>query len=245
LEEYLKEYERQQKFESIEAIYQRFLEAAINANMTPSVILGGIGKVENLGVVLYNFHPASVIEKYSSNWDVLDEIERCLKPRGEIRRTPRSIWPRYCRTILSAANFLLHFDSAGEFYEWIDIFNKDEITRPALALLIGCEVYGFGFVLACDFIKDLGYKEFAKPDVQIKNIFTGLELCPPKAGDYQVFKAIVRLAKNVGVPPYTADKLFWLVGSGNFYNDKQIGKEGRIPTRKEEFIADALTKLQE
>jgi len=49
------------------------------------------------------------------------------------------------------------------------------------------------------------------------------------------FKAIVRLAGNADVTPYAADKVFWLIGSGYFYDDLQVGKNGRIGSRKGDF----------
>jgi len=36
--------------------------------------------------------------------------------------------------------------------------------------------------------------------------------------------------------PYDVDKLFWLIGSGSFYDDPQIGKNGRIGSFKGTFI---------
>jgi hypothetical protein len=98
-------------------------------------------------------------------------------------------------------------------------------------------IYGLGFPLACDFLKELGYRNFAKPDVHIRDIFTALALCPPKANNYQIFKAIVRVAHNCSRTPYDIDKLFWLVGSGFFYDDPQVGKNGRIGSLKRPFIA--------
>jgi hypothetical protein len=60
-----------------------------------------------------------------------------------------------------------------------------------------------------------------------------------------VFKAVARVARNVGVTPYNVDKLFWLIGSGYFYNDEHIGKKGRIGSRKEAFIALVQPALEE
>ncbi len=244
LEKYLHFSETQPRPNSIEGIYEQILKSAQNANMKAGVIGGSIDGVNKLGKVLRNFRPASVIRKYAGNWKaVLDEIEEKLHPRGKIRRKPRSIWPRYCRTILSAAEFMAQFATADEFYKWVDSFDKDDRARSALPMLLSYEIEGLGFALACNFIKELGYINFAKPDVQIKKIFMGIGLCRSKANDYQVFKAIVRVAHNSGVSPYNVDKLFWLVGSGNFYDDEHLGKKGRIRTNKRIFIAQARKRI--
>ena len=59
-----------------------------------------------------------------------------------------------------------------------------------------------------------------------------------------MFRAVGRLAPNVGVTPYNADKLFWLVGSGYFYDDPHIGNKSRIGMHKKEFIVVARERLE-
>jgi thermostable 8-oxoguanine DNA glycosylase len=231
--------------DTLAALYERMLESAQSGNMNAGVIGGSIGGVGNLGPVLCDFEPAEVLEKYQSDWEeVLDDVVAQLKPRGSIRRTPRSIWPRYCRTILSSAKFLSQFESASDFYEWVDLFDRDERARAALLLLLDREIEGFGFALACDFVMGLGYENFSKPDVHIKDIFQRLGLCPWGTSDYEVFKAVARVARDIGVTPYNVDKLFWLIGSGYFYEDPHIGHKGRIGSLKKQFIEVAQIELE-
>jgi hypothetical protein len=230
---------------TLAGLYEHMLESAQSANMKAGVIGGSVGGVGNLGRVLCNFEPAEVLEKYRSGWEgVLDDIVAQLKPRGSVPRTSRSIWPRYCRSVLSGASFLSQFSTAADFYRWVDLFDGDERARPALPLLLAQEIDGFGFALACDFLNGLGYENFSKPDVHVKDIFGSLGLCPPGAGDYEVFRAVGRLARNAGVTPYNADKLFWLVGSGHFYDDPHVGNKGRIGRHKKEFIEVARERLE-
>ena len=231
--------------DTLAGLYEHLLESAQSANMKAGVIGGSIGGVGKLAPVLCDFEPAEVLEKYRSGWEgVLDDIVAQLKPRGSVPRTSRSIWPRYCRSVLSGARFLSQFSTADDFYRWVDLFDEDERARPALPLLLAQEIEGFGFALACDFLNGLGYENFSKPDVHVKEIFGGLGLCAEGAGDYEVFKAVGRLARNAGVTPYNADKLFWLVGSGYFYDDPHIGNKGRIGRHKKEFIEVARERLE-
>ncbi len=229
--------------QTIASIYERILESAQNANMKAGVIGSSIGGVEKLSQVLFDFAPSRVLEHYSFWESILDDIEAQLKPRGRIRRTSRSLWPKYYQTILSSARFLSQFASADDFYDWIDFFDEDERARPAMPMLLAQEIDGFGFALACDFLKELGYENFAKPDIHIKDIFRALRLCERSGSDYEVFKAVTRVARHVGVTPYNVDKLFWLIGSGYFYDDEQIGSRGRIGSRKAEFIRVAKREL--
>jgi hypothetical protein len=70
--------------------------------------------------------------------------------------------------------------------------------------------------------------------VHLKAIFKALHLSRTD-GDYDVFKAIIRVAENARVTPFHLDKLFWLIGSGDFYLDAGI-KAGR---NRDRFIAYA------
>jgi hypothetical protein len=59
-----------------------------------------------------------------------------------------------------------------------------------------------------------------------------------------VFKAVARVALNVGVTPYNVDKLFWLIGSGHVYEDQDVGNGDRIGSQKKQFIEVAQTELK-
>jgi hypothetical protein len=231
--------------ESLAGLYERMLESAQSGSMNAGVVGGSIGGVANLGPLLCDFEPAEVLEKYRSGWEgVLDDIVAHLKPRGRVSRTSRSIWPRYCRTVLCGARFLSRFASAEEFYEWVDFFDGDDRARPALPLLLAQEIEGIGFALACDFVMGLGYENFSKPDVHVKEIFRAIRLSPLGASDYEVFKDVARVAGNAGVTPYNVDKLFWLIGSGYFYDDPHVSKQGRIGSQKKGFIEGAKIELE-
>ena len=164
IEKYLNPLTLNPKPASKESIYQRILESAQNANMKPGVIGRAIGGVGKLSVVLEDFNPKAVLSKYAGDWEaILNDIVERLEPRGEIRRTPRSIWPHYCQTILSAANFVEQFSSAPDFFGWIDFFDQDDRARASLPMLLSREIEGFGFALSCDFLKEMGYTNFPKP----------------------------------------------------------------------------------
>jgi len=245
IEKYLNPLSLNPKPTTKEAIYHRILESAQNANMKAGVIGRAIGGVDKLSPILSGFNAKAVLEKYAGDCEaILDDIVEKLNPNGEIRRTSRSIWPRYCKTILSAAKFIEQFSSASDFFGWVDFFDKDERARASLPMLLSREIEGFGFALSCDFLKEMGYINFSKPDVHLRDIFTALKLCPDKSGDYQLFKAAIRVANHSDVSPYNADKVFWLIGSGNFYNDLHLGNKGRVGSYKKEFIAYAKPLLE-
>jgi thermostable 8-oxoguanine DNA glycosylase len=222
-----------------DGLYFRMLCSVQNTGMSPTVIGKAIGGVENLGQVLFDFDPTRVTQHYGEDaTQVWSEIKKRLHPDGQLRQTNRSLWPRYCRAIVSIAQFLCQFQSAADFFEWVDVFDRDKRTRPALPWLISEQIEGMGFALACDFLKEMGYLNFGKPDVHIRRLFVALGLCRSKATDYEVFQAIVRIADAVGESAYHIDKLFWLIGSGKFYDDDVM-----IGRQSEAFVACAQAQL--
>ena len=238
LQHYLSLPDKSQSPKSLENLYLRLLVSAQNAHMKAGVIGGSIGGVEKLAAVLFDFNPKKVSDAYGVNSDeVLADIETKLKPSGKIRKTPKSIWPKYCETILSAARFFMLFSSGVEFYDWANHFYKDKRSIAALPMILAEEIYGIGYPLACDFLKELGFVDFGKPDVHIIDIFEGLGLCHRGASAYEVQKIIIQIAEAKGVSAYNVDKLFWLIGSGKLYDHPAIGNQGSIGRNKERFIA--------
>lgn len=231
-----------EKPNDLKIIYRRLCKSAQNKQMSTKVIGQSIGRIDNLGRVLYDFHPHQVADNYKKTdaSKLLETIINKLKPTGKIRTTNRSLWPQFCQTVIDSAHFLKTFETANDFYKWADFFANDTKAKPALPLMISIEITGIGFPLACDFLKEIGYVEYGKPDVHLKDIFKALNVIDPleksiTKQDYSTLKAIDRIAKANNVTPYAVDKVFWLIGSGNFYLvEKNIGKQ------KQNFI-DQMT----
>jgi len=222
----------------INDLFFRLLESAQNANMKRGVISGTMDNGLNaLKGVLFNFSPKKIIEKYQDDSkSLLSEIFAKVEIRGEKRDTDKSIWPKYCKTILSAAVFMNQFNNTDDFYDWIEFFYKDQKSIAALPLIMASEIYGIGFPLACDFLKEIGNDKYGKPDIHIKQIFQHIGLVNEKPSDYQTLKAIKRIADNVNNSAYNVDKVFWLIGSGYYYNHKHLGNQGRFGSLKKNFI---------
>ena len=221
---------------SIDRIYYQLLWSSQNAQMRTAVVTGSMeGGMDALSSVLFGFDPCAVVEHYGDDGDaVLDDIVTKVGPRGEIRRTRRSIWPQFCRSVVTGAQFLTQFRDADAFYAWADGFDAESRTRPDLPAAISSEVSGIGFALACDFVKELGYSNYGKPDVHIKKTLAGLGLIPGTAADGEAFAALTSFAQSSGLSSYYVDKLMWLVGSGKFYLHPEIGS---VQTERDEFVA--------
>jgi hypothetical protein len=231
-----------QKRTTLDAIYELLLRSAQSAQSMPNVIGGSIGGIERLGTILFGFDPEAVARRYPRNEEgcnrLFDDIREHLAPKGKLNYNPRSLWRRFCGTITSGAAFLAEFPDVQAFYAWVEPFDLTEDGRIEVATKIAREIDGVGFALACDFLKEVGFTNFSKPDVHIKEIFSQLGLSLSK-DDVEVFRAVGRVARNVGVTPHEVDQLFWLVGSGDLYF---AGR--RLANSRADFIAFACNALE-
>ena len=234
---YLTVPEPEDNCKTISEVFYRMLVSAQNRQMLVNVIGGSIGGVKNLRKVLSNFDVHFVQKKYSNNSiKLLNDIEENLCLEGKIRKTEKSIWAQYCKTIISIANFLSQFSNYENFLNWINAFYNDKKSMAALPLIISEEIFGFKFALACDFLKELGLTNYGKPDVHVKEILIAYNFISAKASDYSVLKTMIEISKDANVSCYVFDKVLWLIGSGRFYNHQNFGKNGRIGKMKSDFI---------
>jgi len=218
-------------------VFCRMLLSAQNRQMSRNVIGGSIGGVENLAKVLRNFDARYVSSVYlNKETELLKVIQREFSLGDKINIDEKSLWFQYCKTIVSVANFLSPFNNYKEFLQWIRVFYNDEKSAAALPLIISEEVFGFGFALACDFLKELGFENYGKPDVHVKEILSAYNFISETASDYSVLKTMIQMSKDAKVSCYELDKVLWLIGSGKFYNHPNLGKNGFVGKMKSEFI---------
>lgn len=147
-----------------------------------------------------------------------------------IKENPHNYWVQFCKSILSISLFVSRFKSINEFNKFVETFYFNEETRIALPLLLKEEIFGYQFALSCDFLKENGYPEFIKPDVHIMDIFLALNLSKNR-NEFQIFRDVIKFSKSINKLPYEVDKIFWLVGSGNFYLNNI-----KVNTSKKDFI---------
>lgn len=215
--------------DTLSGIYEKIIQNAKNRQGMPNTI----GDHLRFKGVLLGFDPKKVAKKYKSHLDLLAQIKKeNIKTAGKIdSHNNKSHWVIYAKSVLSAARFLQRFETAQSFHDFVGSFYRDEYTRLALPLLLKEEIFGFGFALACDFLKDSGYEQFVKPDTHLYDICRAAGISDSDT-DFGVFKDVIVYCEKHELVPYEFDKLIWLVGSGNFHLDKK-----KIPTNKKDFIA--------
>lgn len=210
---------RPARLEGRDGVYHHLAATAQEYGMAPTVVGRAIGGVASLEPVLFGFDPARVRDAYPSpgDWEaLLDRIVAELSPRGKLRREPRSVWPRYCRSLITGAHFLARFGTAKRFYTWAEGIERDPARRAELPMLLTSEVEGFGFALSCAFLMELGSENYLKPDVWVIR-FCGRLGIRESADPAVVFAACAELAGLAGVTPFALDRMIWLVGTGDFW----------------------------
>lgn len=224
------------KPESILDLYTQMLVSISNKrNMKKT-----IGPIENIRPFLEDFSPKRIVERYDSDWEELfNTIKNNYDSPGRMEiDNPRSYWVIFCKSVISSSGFFSRFSNLEEFDNFVSQFYLNEYTRVALPLLLEKEIFGLGFILACDFLKENGYPKFIKPDTHTKKIFEGTGISDSDS-DYNIFKDLIRFCEDIDELPYRVDKLFGLVGSGQFYLD-----EIKIDTDPDWFIEKINQKIE-
>ncbi len=217
---------------SLEDVFERLIISAQNYQGMPRFIKFGERK-EKIKELLHN---------YDLNWIANQSVEDLFKVfHDEFKfsianeNIKYNSWYKWSNSIIDGAKYLKGFDSFELFTNYLDVYNSNPKTRVALPLVISTKVSGIGFALACDFVKELGYLNYPKPDVHIMDICTGLNLC--ESNVMEVFETIVEIAEKSGHTSYELDKILWLICSGKFYLDKDSNnRDIEIKPHKKDYL---------
>lgn len=229
-----KHLQQESKFDNILDAHRRLIESLSNRNMMASVI-GFNRREKEMGSILFEYDPNKILLVYKSADELLEKFKN--KFNLQTIQNKRSLWRKFSEGIISGSNFMASFKDKDDFDSFISTFALNKYTKAALPMLLSKEIRGFGFALACDFLKELGYRDYPKPDVHLIKIFHDLGLSK-SAEPYEVYKSIVEMAEIVGEDAYTVDKIFWLISSGRFYLvNIEIGRN------RDKFIKSIKTKL--
>lgn len=141
----------------------------------------------------------------------------------------------YCRTIISGARYLCKFATAEAFYDHFEGLSKqpgDKGERIAQREL-SAAINGYGDALPLDFLKELGFTNFVKPDVHTMDICYGLGLAKSNDDIRGTIDAMKRIAWDASETPYSLDRMFWLIGSGNFGDRPELLVENTAWARQQ------------
>lgn len=224
-------------FNSLSDIFEQLIQSAQNYQRMPNVIKFAERK-DRIKAILYEYD-CSEIAGYN-----VEGLYQRFRKEFKVNSTDsnQNSWYKWSKSIIDAARFICEFRNVNDFIIFVDQFNHNVLTRMALPLLISQKVSGIGFTLACDYLKELGFVNYPKPDVHLIEVFSRLGLADQNP--ISTFEAIIRMSDickefDGTATPYKIDKIIWLICSGRFYKDKII-----CSRHKEDFIIMATQYIQ-
>lgn len=232
-EQFEKCFQTRDVFKEKNKIVKRLCGSLQNYQSMPNVIGFYLKKerAEGFDKVLFNYDENKILDAYQDYKELRDAFAKEFNIDESNFERKNNFWTKYSKAVLSACSFMKQFKDAEDFDTFVRLFSYNEATAVALPLLLEKEIYGLGFALGCDFLKEIGYSQYPKPDVHLIGIFHSLGLC--ENDQLSCYKAIIRMANTVKETAFRVDKVFWLIGSGNFNTDSY---EGEIKRRGNEFI---------
>jgi len=209
---------------SLKDVFIQIIGSAQNYQGMPNVIKFAERR-DRIGKLLFQYDYSKV--KNLSSELLYKQFRKTFKVTSADSK--RNSWYKWSCSIVDAATFVDGFNDIKDFRDFVGRFDYNTETRIALPLLISTRIKGIGFALACDLLKELGFLNYPKPDVHMKDICEALGLSD--RNDISVFEAIVKAADEGNTTPYELDKILWLICSGNFYLDGI-----KVNSHKRDFI---------
>ena len=192
-------------------VLRQFFMSLQNYQSMPKIIKFGENE-SRFKRILCDYDEQKILQKYNSYEELLEVFDEEFGIGNA-----RFSWEKYSKGALSASEFMSQFEDANDFDHFVGLFSYNASTAAALPMLLSREIHGIGFALGCDFLKELGYDQYPKPDVHLMDIFYELGLS--KNDQYDCYKAIIRMARASNETPFKVDKVFWLISSGNYHKD--------------------------
>lgn len=187
-------------------------------------------RYKKVRALLCNFDPHEIARQ----WDIYN-LFATLQREPFNRKEPTVPDYGYCRTIISGARYLCKFNTAEEFYDYFETLSKqpdakgERIAQKELSAAIN----GYGAALPLDFLKELGFTNFVKPDVHTMDICFGLGLAKSDRDTQGTIAAMKQIAINADETPYSLDRMFWLIGSGSFGDRPELLVENTTWARQQ------------
>ena len=203
----------QSKYDTLNDATRRMVQSMSNRNMMASVIAFEKRSID-IEEILYDYDSKKIINTYGDWNSLLAAFVERFKAIDVSRRW--NLWQQFADGIISWSKFMSIFKDKIEFDQFGQRFSLNIYTNASLPMLLEKEIKWFGFALACDFLKELWYRDYPKPDVHLIEIFYQTWLCDSKQ-PYDVYKSIIEMSESVGDDAYSVDKVFRLIGSWKMY----------------------------
>jgi hypothetical protein len=158
LDEYLN---NDKEIKTMNEVTMRLCKSLKNRNRISKII-----RLDLIEHLLFNYDCYKINETYDQ-----EKLFTAFSENVDLKNSVKT-WKDYSKYVISGCKFLSSFKDCDQFKKFVSLFSYNKHTKAALPMLLEAEIDGFGFALACDFLKELGYTDYAKPDVHLKKIFS-------------------------------------------------------------------------
>lgn len=168
---------------------------------------------------LFNMDITKCTEVYKTG----EDLYQAFIQNGCRMMNSQKSWYRYSKNIVNGLVWLSEFDDFLSFENYVQSYSGRELD---LAYEIeNLKDNFFGFALACDFFKEMGFYGFSKPDTHIIKVLNqkynqehGISSNIQMLNKYGCFVELKKIAKENNVTDYHLDKLIWTICSGEFHH---------------------------
>lgn len=210
----------------LKGVYKALVSTMQDYQFRPRVI-NYAKRSKEIDSILFDLDYHQIILKYTP-----DSLLKTFASSFKINNisSKNNTWRQYSISLIDGAKFLSSFKDFDDFDSFIKGFSKNSYTKEALPLMLEREIHGMGLALACDWLKEIGYLDYPKPDLHMIDVFCQAGLAD--RDPWNSFKAAINAAEEANVTPYSLDKVIWLICTGNFYR-----YHVQIKSLKEEFLS--------
>lgn len=202
-------------------MFKWWLESAVNRNrFNRSIKFSYKGHLTNsleLKNILCDFEISNILKKFTDWQDIHQAFAQSTTlDKGAFGY----FWKSFARTCYDAAVILKEFKDLNDFKNFANTFllNRSNTFKFNLPECFANNIYGIGFALACDFLKELSY-DFPKPDVHINEIYKELTGLDKEDKEYAI--DLMNTAEKINVTSYELDKILWIICAKDLINSKK------------------------
>jgi len=188
----------------INAVYWRMLVSAQNRQRMSNFIKFNEPAEKWRRIFFNDFDPKKVFDEYAVNdeklWNAIHYY------RDENDNGKKFLMKTFVRAAIDSAIFLQTFDyDLDKLRNFLNGFPPS--LKYVVPYIISTPIYGYGYALACDFLKECEELEFdiVKPDIHIKNFLAAIDNNPKenqsqkiKYTDPEIVKRMHQFVVNVG-----------------------------------------------
>ena len=213
-------------------------------------VINYLNRKNDLRRIFKNYNPQLLGET-----DEDELFTECVQTFGECVNNGERSWKIYIGGMVDGASILKRFDNVQSFIDAINDFENthgltfeqyQDVMPTKMRASKGTnnwKIYGMKNALACNFLKEIGFANYVKPDTHLKAAFDAVEL--PYTSDDDCLRIGRELAASYGVTPYALDRVIWLCCSGHYYRHVQNKLGGGSKKLKEPYLDYLKEKNQE